>query len=58
MSHLVVHIPPSEGPVEVGESVVDPLLNFCRELGAGVVVQPAGHLGAWVIFGRIWTFNI
>ena len=50
MSHLVVHIPPSEGPIEVGESVVDPLLNFCRELGAGVVVQPAGHLGAWVMW--------
>ena len=48
MGHLVVDVPPREGPVEVGEGVVDPLLYFLHQLTAGVAIQPVGHLGAWI----------
>ena len=39
VGHLVVDVPPSEGPVEVGEGVLDPFLHFLREFTSGVVVQ-------------------
>ena len=54
VGHLVVDVPPSEGAVEVGKSVIDPFPNFPCKFTARVAVQPVRHLGAWI---KIWVIS-